>query len=444
MAWCFSLVNRLLRLSLPVLAACLLLSWPADSLSALARHHNPGAKSARSSGVSRSDSGQTRHRAQSSRSSSRQERVAHRRHGRGLVAQSKHRGRHHRGHQVAHQPKTRYAYPIGIFLASPPAFDQSGLPPELSASIRSAFSQGLADGYPARSLVKAGIVSYHPLRGGIFWRREPIKYVIIHSTETGIPLSAIRVIESWSSMGRRHPGAQYVIERDGCIYQALDPDLASVHVNIFKTLPGINNDNSVGIEMCHTGSQEYTESQVSSLIKLVVYLQGHYHVPDENVITHRYAQQGDHTDPVNFAWDRFIADKDRMQRSAVGLKVAMLNNEAVNWQTAILPLPEPFLELHQRIKLVPQALAAPPRDITSGVASYVKMKTEAEVAAPVAAAVMIRHKVEVVTPSHAAGISSKIPLNLPLRGPIELDPTAIKLLDHTSDTSSAPLPSARP
>lgn len=444
MAWYFSLVNRLLRLSLPVLAACLLLSWPVDAAFA-AHHHHSGAKATRTKSSSRLASEPTRRHTQSQRSGGRQERVAHRRRGSGVVAhQSKRHDRHQRAHRVAHEPKTRYAYPIGIFLATPPVFDQSALPPELGASIRSAFSQGLADGYPPRSLVKAGIVSYHPLRGGIFWRREPIKYVIIHSTETGIPLSAIRVIESWSSMGRRHPGAQYVIERDGCIYQALDPDLASVHVNIFKTLPGINNDNSVGIEMCHTGSQEYTESQVSSLIKLVVYLQGHYHVPDENVITHRYAQQGDHTDPVNFAWERFIADKDRMQRSAVGLKVAMLNNEAVNWQTAILPLPEPFLELHQRIKLVPQALAAPPRDITSGVASYVKMKTEAEVAAPVAAAVMIRHKVEVVTPSHTAGISSKIPLNLPLRGPIELDPAAIKLLDHTSDTSSAPLPSARP
>ena len=93
-------------------------------------------------------------------------------------------------------------------------------------------------------------------------------------------------------MGIRHPGAQYVVDRDGAIYQAVDPELATVHINIFKTLPGINNDNSIGIEMCHTGKQDYPEPQRRSVSKLVTYLQERYKVPDENIVTHRYAQQG--------------------------------------------------------------------------------------------------------------------------------------------------------
>jgi hypothetical protein len=400
----------------------------------------------------------------------------HRRHGHAIVMWSAskrtlvhliahHRGRHRHGHEVAQKPRERHAYPVGIFLASPPTFDQSAFPADLSASIRSAFTQGLGDSYPARSLVKAGIVTYHPLRGGIYWRREAIKYVIVHSTETGRPLTAIQVIESWSSMGRRHPGAQYVIERDGAIYQALDPDLASVHVNVFKTLPGINNDNSVGIEMCHTGSQDYPDVQVASLIKLVTYLQGHYHVPDENVITHRYAQQGDHTDPVNFGWDRFIADKGRLQQSAAALKVAMLNNEAVNWQTAILPLPEAFLELHRPIRLVPQAVAVPPVAASplavpaqDGSDSYIKLKAEALPVSAGMTSLVIQPKSDAVVPAPAVP-QKRIPLLAPLRGPIELDPAAVKMLAPNpppsklgqmhSDASpnasgGAPLPTGRP
>lgn len=277
-----------------------------------------------------------------------------------------HHIRHHKGgSRLAKQSKTHYAYPFDIFMPSPPAFELGPLAEDLANSIRSAFFQGVADSYPSRTLVRAGAVFYHPLKGGIFWRREPVSYIIIHSTETGIPQGASRVIDSWNSMGRRHPGAQYVIDRDGTIFQALDPDLASVHVNVFKTLPGINNDNSVGIEMCHTGSQEYTDSQVNSLVKLVVYLQSRYQVPDINVITHRYAQQGDHTDPVNFAWDKFITDKERFERRAAAMKVTMFANDALSWQTAILPLPEPFLQMHQRVRLVPRALTVPPKEITS-------------------------------------------------------------------------------
>jgi hypothetical protein len=439
-----------------IVAAFSLMFW--QSTPAFARHHHASAEgSTKSASRTRGQHAQT----EAMRMGSGGHRRGHRHEGivlsgaKGTIAHLfRHHGRHHgRGHQVAHE--TKHAYPLGFFLAAAPSFDQSSFPADLSASIRSAFMQGLADTYPPRSLVKAGVVTYHPLRGGIFWRREPVKYVIVHSTEDARPLTAPQVIESWSSLGRRHPGAQYVIERDGNIYQALDPDLGSVHVNIFKTLPGINNDNSVGIEMVHMHSQEYPEPQVSSLIRLVTYLQSHYHVPDENVVTHRYAQQGDHTDPVNFGWDRFIADKGFLQQKAAGLKVAVLNNQAVNWQTAILPLPEAFLELHRPIRLVPRAVAAPPvaaspvaappvtaPPATSKLASpptnnpgnadsYVKLKSDTAPTLVAGQSVVVQPKAEIGPAPAPAFPVRKLPLSLPLRGPIELDPAAVKLLEHT-------------
>lgn len=277
--------------------------------------------------------------------------------GKSATARATSRGKSHRAQaviktrHVAHaKPKTRYAYPIGIFMARPPAFDSTPLDNQAAEPIIEAFNRGTADGYAARVLVRAGLVKYHPLRGGIFWRREPVKYIIMHSTETGIPIGAVRVIESWSSMGIRHPGAQYVVDRDGTIVQAVDPDLATVHINIFKTLPGINNDNSIGIEMCHAGSQDYPRELRNSVIKLVTYLQKRYNVADENIITHRYAQQGDHTDPVHFDWDHFIASKNAFKNQSIAYRTKSIKDESKSWKASPEPVVNTYLKLHSKVK----------------------------------------------------------------------------------------------
>lgn len=250
------------------------------------------------------------------------ERVAHGKH-------SKH-GKHHRRHHVTHRP--RYAYPVEMFMMHAPAFDTSPLSQDQSDKILHDFNHGLASRHTPNSLVRAGVVKFHPLRGGIFWRREPVKHIIVHSTETGIPVSAIRVIEGWSGRGRRHPGAQYVVERDGTIYQAVDPDLATVHINILKTLPGINNDNSVGIEMNHCGRQNYPPEMVQAVIRLVNYLQERYCVSQENIITHRYAQQGDHTDPVLFDWGGFLLAKDKFRQNAIASRLDNIKDMSKQWR----------------------------------------------------------------------------------------------------------------
>jgi hypothetical protein len=265
--------------------------------------------------------------------------------------------------------RTRYAYPMSIFLYEPPPFDLSPLPEEQSYKIRQAFNQGTAEDYSTRSLVKAHIVTYYPIRGGIFFRREPIKNIIMHSTEPGVPVGAKTIIDGWSHGGRRHAGAHYVVDRDGTIYQALDPDLAAVHINIFKTLPGFDNDNSVGIEMCHQGSQNYPPEQLRSVIKLVVYLQNHYHVPNSNIVTHKYAQQGDHTDPVNFAWNDFIADKASMQNQALNYRVASLKAEALAWQPIeeMGPSPSKIYKGNKAVVLdlsKPNKVQTPPSKVT--------------------------------------------------------------------------------
>ena len=53
---------------------------------------------------------------------------------------------------------------------------------------------------------------------------------------------------------------------------------------------------------------------------------------DSNIVTHRYAQQGDHTDPVNFGWSDFIADKTSLQTQSLNCRLADLKTEALAWQ----------------------------------------------------------------------------------------------------------------
>jgi hypothetical protein len=342
-----------------------------------------------------------------------------------------HHGRHHGKHErVAHSAsRTRYAYSASLFMPKPPDFEQTPFNSNISDKVEQAFEQGTADSYPARALVRAGVVHYHPLHGGIFWRREPVKYIIMHSTEPGVNQSAPRIIDSWSSMGIRHPGAQYVVDRDGAIYQAVDPELATVHINIFKTLPGINNDNSIGIEMCHTGKQDYPEPQRRSVSKLVTYLQERYKVPDENIITHRYAQQGDHTDPVNFDWDGFIGDKNRLRTRAIAMRINKINEEARHLpdfdpSTASTPGVTTFLlQPHMEIKTT---TVAPAMKDASG------KKLPASKTVSTMTFSLPPTPVTVITPVDPNAVRD------PMRGPIEVDPTVVRQLSYPP----APAPGA--
>ncbi len=326
------IVSSVLASSLSVLTA--FANYVNDSFSAAsaeARAHRRSSHAAASSGRKSSARHSTHHAAASS---------AGKRHGH--VSASK----KSRAPVAAAKPK--YAYPLDFFMMHAPDYDRSPLDDALSSKINDAFARGIADDINPQMMVRAGVFKHYPLSGGIFNRREDVKYIVLHSTETGIPVPGKNVINGWNSMGRRHPGAQYVVDRDGVIYQALDPALASVHVNIFKTLPGINNDNTIGIEMNHTGRQDYPAAQRQAVMRLVVYLQNRFRVSNENIITHRYAQQGDHTDPVNFDTESFLSVKDDFRNRTLALKrpavtAAQKEEEA---EEAEFPLASVYVQIH--------------------------------------------------------------------------------------------------
>jgi hypothetical protein len=175
---------------------------------------------------------------------------------------------------------------------------------------RRAFEEGTAGKYSYTALSSAGVFIEKPMSGGTYARRDSVQYIILHSTETGSIADAEKVISSWSALGHgRHAGAQFVVDRDGTIYSTVNPDLAASHINVKKALAGYTNDNSIGIEIVRTGRQAYTQSQVSSVVRLVAYLQEHYGLPDNRVTTHHHVQPSDRSDPVGFDLAAFEQEK---------------------------------------------------------------------------------------------------------------------------------------
>ncbi|MFN8555750.1 MAG: N-acetylmuramoyl-L-alanine amidase [Candidatus Obscuribacterales bacterium] len=193
------------------------------------------------------------------------------------------------------------------------------LPVPPSAISRS-FERGTAGDYTWDDLVAAGVFENDPLRGSIYKRQGRVKYIILHSTETASPADARRVILSWNNRGLKHPGAQFVVDRDGTICSTTNPDLVVIHIEPSRALSGYSNDNSIGIEIVRSGRQEYTRVQLDSVNRLVAYLQSHYAVPNANVTTHQHVQPSDRSDPVNFNMVAFESEKSALQAAAVAFK----------------------------------------------------------------------------------------------------------------------------
>jgi hypothetical protein len=196
-----------------------------------------------------------------------------------------------------------------VFLGETPAPGGPALEQDTREQIADAFSSGRASEFSPSQLAEAKVFDFEPLKGSVFVRREPVKYIILHSTETKRPADGDRVIRSWNNRGRRHPGAQFVVDRDGTIYNTVDPQFATVHVDTRKTKYGVNNDNAIGIEIVHSGDQEYTDKQVNSVACLVSYLQSRYGIGENHIYTHHYVQPSDRSDPVDFDWQKFALDR---------------------------------------------------------------------------------------------------------------------------------------
>jgi len=213
---------------------------------------------------------------------------------------------------LAHSPSYLWNAPSG----QDPLLDDDS-----KAMIEQQFRNGNSAQYSTSSLIQSNVFASCPLHGGVFKRHATVKNIVLHSTETARVADAQRIISSWNNKGLRHAGAQFVVDRDGIIYCTADPVYGTTHVDNRRTRLGVNNDNSVGIEIVRTGTQEYSAAQMTSVVCLVRYLQDRFEVADNHIFGHGQVQPSDRSDPVNFDWQAFAADKQVLTRTAFANKV---------------------------------------------------------------------------------------------------------------------------
>jgi N-acetyl-anhydromuramyl-L-alanine amidase AmpD len=99
-----------------------------------------------------------------------------------------------------------------------------------------------------------------------------------------------------------------------------DPKFATVHVNDRTAVRGVNNDNSIGIELVRSGKQKYTQKQLSSLVALTDYIEDRFNI--SRIYGHGEIQPSDRRDPVAFNWARFSKNLAVIQRGPMDTETA--------------------------------------------------------------------------------------------------------------------------
>ena len=131
--------------------------------------------------------------------------------------------------------------------------------------------------------------------------RKP-NYVIIHHTAQNSCEQTLRTF----TMVKTQVSAHYVICKDGTIHHMLNDYLRAWHGGIAKwgSITDINSV-SLGIELDNNGVEEFPESQLTSLVKLLADLKKVYNIPTPNFIGHSDIAPLRKQDPsVKFPWKR--------------------------------------------------------------------------------------------------------------------------------------------
>ena len=132
-----------------------------------------------------------------------------------------------------------------------------------------------------------------------------IDSIILHDTGSDNVESTL----SWFEDPTAKVSVQYVVDRDGTIYQTVDDDKCAWHAR--GSLPGTQepvNPRSIGIEMVNLddGKMEYTDAQYAAVAQLTGYLMQEYDVPKDHVLGHRdvtTAADGKKDPRENFDWN---------------------------------------------------------------------------------------------------------------------------------------------
>lgn len=129
--------------------------------------------------------------------------------------------------------------------------------------------------------------------------RKP-NFVVIHHTAQN---SCEQTLQTFTNP-KTQVSAHYVICKDGTIHHMLNDYLRAWHGGTAKWGNSTDiNSNSIGIEIDNNGYEAFTESQISSLLRLLTALKKNYAIPAANFIGHADIAPGRKVDPNrNFPW----------------------------------------------------------------------------------------------------------------------------------------------
>lgn len=120
--------------------------------------------------------------------------------------------------------------------------------------------------------------------GGLNWDGRTMKQVnglVIH--HTGGEGSVQGVVDV---LNRRGFGVQYVMDRDGTIYQTTPEGARVAHFKNAENGSGLSNDNAVGIEIIAKDDSDLTPAQIASAVRWIDAMRGKYPSIGNNVFGH--------------------------------------------------------------------------------------------------------------------------------------------------------------
>lgn len=128
--------------------------------------------------------------------------------------------------------------------------------------------------------------------------------IVLHSSFNSLGGDPYNVDAILSMYARERVGTNYLLTRDGCIYELVPPERVSYHAGVSRMPDGRTGVNafSVGIEIVNGYDDHPTEVQYRSLRWLIQYLKKQY--PIRYTVAHGEIAGNRRTDPWNLDWTR--------------------------------------------------------------------------------------------------------------------------------------------
>lgn len=131
-------------------------------------------------------------------------------------------------------------------------------------------------------------------------RPGPIRALVLHDGEGTMASDMGRLRNDKVAQSKR-VSAHYYVDRQGTIYQLVDPSLRAWHAGESSYLGLSNwNDFSIGVETEHKDGQDWPDVQRQQIAALFRYLINRYHIPQPYVAPHRWIATGRKFDPTNW------------------------------------------------------------------------------------------------------------------------------------------------